>query len=170
MECPRCRTDNPIEARFCKECDASLGGTADIPRPEPLLVNRGSRLAAKIIDAPFSAWVFLAAMSLRPFSWSGEIVLIMIMVGVVALPIQATLLSSYGQTIGKRALGIRIVRSDTGLNGGFFTNVFLRAFVNGLLAFIPPYVILDVLFILTRNRRCVHDYIAGTKVVRVQAR
>ena len=40
------------------------------------------------------------------------------------------LLSRDGQTLGKKALGIRIVKRDTGHNGGFVTNVLLRAVLN----------------------------------------
>ena len=81
--------------------------------------------------------------------------------------VQAVLLSSHGQTIGKRLMGLRIVRADTGRNGGFVTNVFLRAVINGLLACTIIYFVVDSLFLLFRNRLCLHDYIAGTKVVKI---
>ena len=81
--------------------------------------------------------------------------------------VQVVLLSSHGQTIGKRLMGLRIVRADTGRNGGLVTNVLLRAGVNGLLGLTIVYFIVDSLFLLFRNRLCLHDYIAGTKVVKV---
>ncbi|MCH8140804.1 MAG: RDD family protein [Proteobacteria bacterium] len=78
---------------------------------------------------------------------------------------QAVILSRDGQSIGKKALTISIVKVDTGKNGGFVPNVLLRLVVNGLLAFIPLYIFIDILFIFRSDRRCIHDFIAGTKVV-----
>jgi len=37
-----------------------------------------------------------------------------------------------------------------------------------LLAILPGFMLLDPLFILRRDRRCLHDLIAGTKVVVVR--
>ena len=37
--------------------------------------------------------------------------------------------------------------------------------VNGLIGIIPGYGLVDVLFIFGAERRCLHDYIARTKVV-----
>ncbi|MDB4979120.1 MAG: hypothetical protein JWM56_1306 [Candidatus Peribacteria bacterium] len=80
---------------------------------------------------------------------------------------QVYLLSSAGQTLGKKWMNIKIVREDTGLNGGFYTNVFLRAIVNGLLSVIPFYKLVDMLCIFREDHRCIHDMIAGTVVVNV---
>lgn len=79
--------------------------------------------------------------------------------------VQCWLLARDGQTIGKRLSKTRIVRAATDENGGFFTNVFLRALVASLPNIIPLYWAVDVLFIFRQDRRCVHDWIAGTKVV-----
>ena len=165
MECPRCGARNPIEARLCSECATPLGGTMATPRPTLVLANRASRLAAKIIDLPFSAASVLLAMNLPSIPGSGVVTFALILLATVTIPIQAKLLTEEGQTIGKKALRIRIVRSDTEKNGGFFTNVLIRYFVNGLISFTLVYAVVDILFILTRNRRCVHDYLAETKVV-----
>lgn len=79
-----------------------------------------------------------------------------------------------GQTLGKRALGIRIVKKETGENGGFVTNVLLRGVVPTTpylaLLLVHPilgglYIWTDALFIFRADRRCVHDHIAGTLVV-----
>jgi len=85
--------------------------------------------------------------------------------GIVRVPAQLVLLQRDGQSIGKRLLRIRIVNEQTGANGGVFTNIVLRYFVNWLLTLIPPYVVIDHALILAKNRRCVHNYLAGTKVV-----
>ena len=79
--------------------------------------------------------------------------------------VQMVLLTRDGQSLGKKAPDIRIVMYRTGENGGFMPNVLLRMVVNGMLAFIHLYGIVDILFIFREDRRCIHDLIAGTVVV-----
>ena len=78
---------------------------------------------------------------------------------------QMVLLTKEGQTVGKKPLGIRIVKMDTGQNGGFVPNVLLRLIVNGLTGVIPFYGLVDILVIFRGDCRCIHDLIAGTQVV-----
>ena len=80
--------------------------------------------------------------------------------------IQIFLLSSSGQTIGKKIFKIRIVRVDTNTNGGFSKNFILREFINTAFCIIVIYAIADIICIFRKDRRCVHDLIAGTKVIR----
>jgi uncharacterized RDD family membrane protein YckC len=37
--------------------------------------------------------------------------------------------------------------------------------LNGILGLIPLYAIVDALFIFRGDRRCIHDMIAGTRVI-----
>lgn len=80
-------------------------------------------------------------------------------------------LRHHGQTIGKRALGIRLVRSD-GTLPSLSRVICLRTAVVGLMEAIPlvglMVALLDCLFIFGKDRRCLHDLIADTWVVRVQ--
>jgi len=78
---------------------------------------------------------------------------------------QVYLLTTAGQTIGKRAMNIKIVKCDTGENGGFITNALLREIVNSIIAIVPFYSLVDILFIFRDDQRCIHDFIAGTQVV-----
>ena len=91
-------------------------------------------------------------------------------VAVIALAIyQLWLLGQEGQTWGKKRMSIRIVMNDTGELPGLGRILGLRIIVNGLLGAIPCvggiYTLADALFIFTEDRRCLHDHIAGTKVV-----
>ena len=87
--------------------------------------------------------------------------------GVLGLMVyQLVLLTKQGQTIGKKLLGIKIALKETGENGGFATNVLKRGLLSGLLNLIPLYFLVDSLFIFREDRRCVHDLIAGTVVVK----
>jgi uncharacterized RDD family membrane protein YckC len=93
--------------------------------------------------------------------------------GILGLPLiigflwwYLTLLAREGQTPGKLFMGIRIVRTSSGDNGGFLTNVLIRELLGkGLLWLIPFYSLVDLLFILRDDRCCIHDLIAGTEVI-----
>ena len=87
------------------------------------------------------------------------------------------LLITEGQTIGKRLMKIRIVRLDTGKNGGFLTNVVIRGFFGfamelvkslGLAHLGSAIFLADTLFIFRKDRRCLHDFIATTRVVKAE--
>lgn len=81
---------------------------------------------------------------------------------------QAWLRATRGQTIGKRILGIRIVMVDDGSNPGFWRAVFVRDLVPFVIDRLVAglFGIADALFIFGRERRCIHDHMAGTIVVR----
>ena len=84
---------------------------------------------------------------------------------ILLVTVQTVMLTRSGQTLGKRAVRIRIVRMDTGENGGFVTNVMMRTVLSWILSMIPFYGLVDTIFIFRPDRRCVHDHIAGTRVV-----
>jgi uncharacterized RDD family membrane protein YckC/predicted RNA-binding Zn-ribbon protein involved in translation (DUF1610 family) len=93
-----------------------------------------------------------------------------LLIGICALGItQLVLLSSQGQTIGKKLASVRIVMLDDGSNPGFLRAVMMRGFIPGVISAIPYigfiFSIVDILFIFTEDRRCLHDHIAGTIVV-----
>jgi len=74
----------------------------------------------------------------------------------------------YGQTFGKRAMGIRVVRTD-GARVAFSRFIFLRWLPIAMIGSIP-FVgwiasLLDPLLIFRESRLCLHDDIAGTRVV-----
>jgi uncharacterized RDD family membrane protein YckC len=78
--------------------------------------------------------------------------------------IQWNLIATRGQTIGKMLCLIRIVTMD-GRIPGFLHGVILRNWVRVLLGMIPFFGLVDILFILGESRRCIHDYLAGTRVI-----
>ena len=69
-----------------------------------------------------------------------------------------------GQTIAKKLLDIKVVRSD-GSPASLGRIFWLRNVVNGLVSIIPLYGIIDSLFIFSESRQCLHDKIADTIVV-----
>lgn len=72
--------------------------------------------------------------------------------------------SRNGQTIAKKWLGIKVVRTD-GSPASLGRIFWLRNFVNGLLGVIPFYSWIDPLLIFSDARQCIHDKIADTIVV-----
>ncbi len=78
------------------------------------------------------------------------------------------LIATEGQTIGKKILGIRIAEMDDSVKAGFMRIVFLRSLIGrGLLGIVPFYGLVDALFIFNQDRRCIHDKIGGTHVIKV---
>ena len=74
------------------------------------------------------------------------------------------LVARNGQTIAKKLLNIKVVRSD-GTKASVARIFWLRNVVNALLGIIPFYGIIDILFIFGERRQCLHDKIADTIVV-----
>jgi uncharacterized RDD family membrane protein YckC len=92
-----------------------------------------------------------------------------IALGLVGLGIWAWITIKYvsanGQSIAKRMLNIKVVRSD-GSKASLGRIFWLRNVVNALLAVIPFYGIIDALFIFGETRQCLHDKLADTIVVK----
>ncbi len=86
--------------------------------------------------------------------------------------VNIVMLAKRGQTIGKRIVGIRIVGAENDENPGWVKTIILRAVVNGFIGAVPLigsfYALADILFIFRQDRRCIHDLLAGTRVVQGQ--
>jgi uncharacterized RDD family membrane protein YckC len=81
------------------------------------------------------------------------------------------LLHRYGQTLGKRLMGLAIVMAD-GQRPSFnhlILNRYLPQWIAGLVPMVGPLLsMIDVLFIFRDDKRCVHDLIADTKVINLK--
>lgn len=91
----------------------------------------------------------------------------------VVLLANLILLTVRGQTIGKLLLRVQIVRQPDESRAGFIRAVLLRSvllpFVGFLTSMHPLALIMllaDVLFIFRQDRRCLHDLLADTRVIR----
>lgn len=82
--------------------------------------------------------------------------------------IQWTLLATSGQTLTKKMLMIRIV-TDNGQVLGFLRAIILRNWIPLSISAVPIvgsfFRLIDPAFLVFNNRKCIHDYIAGTRVV-----
>jgi len=125
--------------------------------------SRLYRLAAAFIDG--AAFLALSAVLLL----IGNAALV-VLGGLSFMAYQVYFLSTSGQSLGKRAMDIRVITVRGERNGGFMTNVLKRVILNALLGLIPLYAIVDICFIFRRDRRCIHDLLAGTIVARCDNR
>lgn len=140
--------------------------------------GRGRRLLATIIDLIlvfcFGLLLMLVTGALEDAEdFAGEYAWLRIpLLGVCSyLLLNTWPLWRRGQTLGKWILGIKITDKDgtsraplwklIGLRAVFFLAIYVTPTPVGLL------VIIDHLFIFGGNRRCLHDLLAGTTVVRV---
>jgi len=85
------------------------------------------------------------------------------------IAINLYLLYRFGQTLGKKLVGIRIVKTD-GSRAGLARIIFVRDLPFWIVALIPLIGALvslaDPLFIFGESRRCLHDRLAGTIVMK----
>jgi uncharacterized RDD family membrane protein YckC len=165
--------DNPYAAP-----EAELIGE---PEPTgPALADRGSRFVAAFLDGiiggvigipvivALGEWDYMVKGQLPPFG----IVLTGGVIGVLGfLLIHGYFLKTNGQTVGKKAQGIRSANLDDTVPQ-FGRLIGLRYLPLWIVPFIPVVGIflptLDILFIFRSDRRCIHDLLAGTKVVKVR--
>ncbi len=138
------------------------------------LAGRAERLWAAIIDR-----LILLAVSIGigvTFSGMHGSTLLSLPFGLCALLMigvvggQIWLLTTEGRTLGKKAMGLRIVTIKDMTNGGFTTNVLMRGAIGWVISAVPVagmfYGLLDPLAIFREDRRCLHDHIAGTCVIK----
>ena len=142
------------------------------------LAGRGERLGAAIIDGLcFGVIGIGAAISVPAFRGqggepSGVAIAVIALAFLALVVINLYLLYTSAATIGKRALKIRIARTD-GTQPGLARLIFLRGLPVWLVSAIPYvgnlFSLVDVLFIFGEARRCVHDRIADTIVIKAPA-
>ncbi len=108
--------------------------------------------------------------ALTPFSLGCIGLSVVLFIGLMIYNL--VLLATRGQTIGKKLQAIRIVTYPGGHNPGGVKAVVLRVIVNVILGAVghigTVYSIVDICFIFRQDRRCIHDFIAGTQVVKGQ--
>lgn len=140
-----------------------------------VLATRGQRYAAAMIDGLLvMALVLPMAFAMGAFEnpeANSSMLTPMIMGGggfLVTLVVQGYFLATRAQTLGKMALKIKIVTLD-GNNADLKRIVLLRILPVTLVSAIPVIggvlSMADPLFIFRDDHRCIHDHIAGTRVV-----
>lgn len=138
------------------------------------LAERRDRLWAKSIDhGLFLAAGIVAAILIPGLKDSSLLIPFLSVLAACLLGFcayQIWLLTTQGQTLGKKLMGLRIVKTMDMSNGGFVTNVLLRAVASTAVTLVPIFgtlfALADPLFVFRDDRRCLHDHIAGTCVIK----
>jgi uncharacterized RDD family membrane protein YckC len=167
--------NNPYQA---PASDMALDGPSALAG-DAALATRGMRFAGAFIDGmmqwvlilplQFFAGVYDGFPKIRPqtaletFGWG--------VLGIVFyLALHSYSLVKSGQTLGKKAVGIRIVNVSDGQQTPFATILTRRLapqFLTPLIPVVGPVLsLVDAVVIFRKDQRCVHDLIAGTKVIR----
>jgi uncharacterized RDD family membrane protein YckC len=173
---------------------------------------RDLRLLACLLD------MLLMALALAPgflvLYWSRDdrvlyvLALVLLNLGGLAVAgVTAVMLGTSGQTLGKKLLGLRVVRVEDEANPGYVKAVLLRGHPIGMIGVLPVcvglyiltglagliavtplivallglggavgligqvpvlghmFLLVDWFFVFGDDQRCLHDYLAGTKVV-----
>lgn len=148
------------------------------------LADRATRLGAAILDGlvvggPVAVVAIGAAIMLPAMQRSGGGSDRVAVLGVIGLLVGAALigvlalnlvwLHRYGQSIAKRWLGIRIVRTDGG-RCSLLRIIFARSVPMIVLRAIPMlgwiFGLVDALLIFREDYRCLHDHFADTIVIK----
>lgn len=144
---------------------------------EAIPASRWTRFLAFFIDGVITAVIILPIWMYTDYTKIGEINLrelaaVYVYLGLMFLLVHGYLLNKKGQTIGKHLMDIAIVDME-GKPLGLYKILGKR--VVPMLAFkIVPIsgnliAMMESLFIFRKNRRCLHDLIAGTQVVSLSA-
>jgi uncharacterized RDD family membrane protein YckC len=148
----------------------------DVASDAQELGGRGARLGAGIVDGLIQGGIYYAiAIALLPslmpsdaFS-IGSFALQLVVSLLMYTALHGYLLLTQGQTIGKKLLGLRIVRSN-GERAGIVRVLGLRTFLGWALTLVPVvgmvYALADCLLIFRASHKCLHDNIADTIVVK----
>lgn len=146
--------------------------------PNYQLAGRGRRLGAQVLD-----WLIILGLPAMWFTVMGvtgqfdhkepaPVAIVGMAIGGIWLWVafiwNLVILSRYGQTFGKRILGIQIRRQDGGAPT-FGTMVGMRVLLVGVICMIPflgaIFALVNILFIFREDRNCIHDLLAKIMVV-----
>jgi uncharacterized RDD family membrane protein YckC len=163
---------NPYAPPTAAVSDAPPGGESYEP------ADRGTRFGAAMLDGVIYILlcvpIFIgmvvspgAGMDLNMALGVGGLLTLVAVIGWAIYTIY--LVKRNGQTIGKKLLGIKVVRSD-GSPASLGRIFWLRNIVNAIPGALPfvgyVYSLVDHLLIFSEKRQCLHDKIADTIVVR----
>jgi uncharacterized RDD family membrane protein YckC len=156
---------------------AAVQDVAD-PNARNVPADRGTRLGATMLDGlifagmvyvPILFFLLLGTATRRVEDTGGPIFLLGFVAGLVGFGVWCWFTINYvkqdGQSIAKRLLGIKVVRTD-GTPVSLGRLFWLRNVVNGIVGIVPFYALVDMLFIFGESRQCLHDKIADTIVVK----
>ena len=148
------------------------------PHELPELASRLTRLGAVLVDAfigivitvPITILTGYLGRAMKQQVSPAELVLYSVLGFAIYMLLHGYLLATQGQSIGKMLLHVRIVDYSTGELLPLGKLVGLRLVPVWIVSMIPCVggllALFDILVIFGSEQRCIHDLIAGTKVVK----
>lgn len=150
----------------------------EISSDQTILATRRERFVAAIIDLTiifiiYTPLLYLAGSfdnypNVKTLPTSANL-LINVLSTAIFISINFKMLISSGQTIGKKLVGIKIVKLDGGA-ATLKSNLMKRYAIYFIPSFVPVigivFSLIDDLFIFGKNKRCLRDLFADTKVVK----
>jgi uncharacterized RDD family membrane protein YckC len=159
----------------------------DMPQGSTELAGLGARLGATLLDGliagllvyvPFIIYIAASGVpgltgangQFDPMAFVRSGALLALLPGMaIYAAITIWLVARNGQTIGKKLLGIKVVRTS-GEKAGLGRIFWLRNVVLGVIGAIPIVggivALVDILLIFRESRKCLHDQIADTIVIK----
>ena len=153
------------------ESDLEVSGDSE-------LASRWARLGGSLIDGIIAMIVMGPVMYLTGYwnrAMANEISILETLAWGLAglffyLLVNGYLLARHGQTVGKMAVGIRIVSVETNQIIPLWRVFFVRYLPQALAPYIPVVgvilLMINYLFVFRKDKRCIHDLIAKTRVVK----
>ncbi len=182
--CSRC-----AEA-FCPDCIVEIGGQpyclncktesmrdlrSGVPVHDLDVASIGRRFAALLLDGlvlavPLFILAFLVAIPMgllgseenMPLALFSQLVLSM-MLGTVYILYEGLMLASGGQTVGKKAMDLKVVTAEG--NDIAKGQAWTRAVSRQLLGLVPCLGLIDYLVAFGQEKTCIHDMLAKTRVI-----
>lgn len=169
---------NPyVSPRTVSESPDPLGTPQAVP-----LASRGDRFVGALIDSllvGIPTFVVAALIGFVGYSWVDDVdgasfwlinLLAWAAGCLVFVAIQGYLLANYGQTVGKRVVGTQIRSNDDRLLP--LSELLLKRYLPLWILSALPHVggvigIINALAIFRSNHKCLHDDLAGTKVIKL---
>ena len=149
--------------------------TLTAAQPDDRLAGLGERLGGAIIDMVINLLASLPLFFILGMETMAEPTLSLILISIVYSVITYTIIHGYfllnnAQTVGKHFINTRIENLDGTQSS--FSNILLKRYLPVALVVNIPFIggiaaLVDIFFIFRKDRRCVHDFIAGTRVCRV---
>lgn len=149
-----------------------LGGSpyALSPTHSAVLAGRGARFGAFIVD--ILSGLFLVVPMMLGLLYNRHIMIGVMVSGgvsVALIVVNLYLLAANGQSLGKRIMGIKVVRADLVSKASLWRILFLRYFSMVVMGLVPGLGLFlqigNFIMIFGADQRCGHDYIADTHVV-----
>jgi len=140
----------------------------------PRLATRWQRFCAAFVDGLFAGVVLLSVFApmygMSTATWMHQFSMQhvggLLINYALYLGVQGWFLHQSGQSVGKKAVGLRIVRPDgsRATIGRLGSRLLITTFGGVVPVIGKAFALIDILLIFGGARRCLHDYIAGTIV------